>query len=622
MPAPTEAALSALRTAAGPFPGWLHLCLLFLLAFALPGGSRAIQAAERFPDRPAARLQELRQSSAVLPPYRQLPAFVNLDLPSPPRPLSVSARRSQTFLYEARTLALAGKDAAALELLARGLELAPGNPDLLHAQAWLLYRANGKVREALAALQAVEQSTDWYFTRRMDAMVFRCRLLHLMGKTWELDQFLSSGVFGERDPDRLFWQARLAASPAGLTEDHAALATGLRLYPDDPRFMNIKLGNEDGLDFSDAQWFRRHAGSSPDYLSALAWRIRRLEPSEEQAGAIGEYLAKAGQDPWVSAWALANLLSGLSPGQGLDESALVAQLLGAGKALDLDVTMFTLRLLNQHGRSSELLKTGLKGQRVMYRDLARDGFPEERVVLQDGLPLYWARDMDQDGRDEFVLLFDAGVPSWLVRSDGQAETAVRYSVYPELSHAMVTAPGSTMLYYLHERRLEARVVDIPEDGWTDPLALLSGLQLPRVPVFPEQDDLAAEAWLGVHQEALSGNPALTTTSWQRFDQGQLFAAACDSDADGQPDVIELYAQGVLAFRALSTAEPGVFERLVRFDGTRSVKEYFFSPSDKLRFQADSRTGLSVWDANRDRFLDFGELEKAVQDACQYFREYL
>ena len=217
---------------------------------------------------------------------------------------------------------------------------------------------------------------------------------------------------------------------------------------------------------------------------------------------------------------------------------------------------------------------------ILY-DSDIDGYPEERIVFVNGLPLEIMLDKNQDGLTEFHVLISEGVPKDVtVRHKGSIYQYF-YGNYPEVTRSVIYT----------EKTME--ILQITKGSLMFPLGQLdkSLFVTPYSPSFPEEPSRAnllrhalftdtyeigsyqypAEKW-----EKLLDNSAQIASDLDK--QGHYRAITIDRegipqytkrdfDGDGFYEVYELYREGKLVSRAFDGNGNGIPEYIVSFGNT-------------------------------------------------------
>ena len=289
--------------------------------------------------------------------------------------------------------------------------------------------------------------------------------------------------------------------------------------------------------------------------------------SAERRWAVDRYREAGGDDPRIAVVLLPD-----DPGAAVE---LFLTLDGFGSLDAVDAIVGAARDAAA-GAMSLLAAAAADFSGESFRDADRDGFWEERVVVEDGTIVAWERDVRQDGTiDQRITLIDGEIAAFEVLDEVAART-VRYGLYPFVESVRMRFPDGERHFVLRPRSLTLRVVDLlPEGGPT----ILSGFSVRDDASVPAQSDLQRNA---THVDEMRQDDVLERRfmeagvvafvardsngdgSWDHLlmaDRGVPVRAVRDSNFDGRFDVTEGYRDGELVALAIdSTGDdvPDVF----------------------------------------------------------------
>ncbi|MEI6387790.1 MAG: hypothetical protein WCQ50_14235 [Spirochaetota bacterium] len=331
----------------------------------------------------------------------------------------------------------AGNYDDAHKLAVSGLEVDPGNADLLFIRAKAGYLSTGAegdlVLPALDAAAAALASGRFSLMGRDAAITFEAGLLSRLHRRNEALTLL--GRLGP-GPDAEAWLLKCSLLLAmGQTE--AALALFERAvvsFPADPGFPTLFSSSRafapgprtERLASLWRRSFDRLSAADPDIVIAMLEAFPTREARRNQLVAYRAMGGKAGF-PELIEYGVLDFKAGVAlalPPKGQVELATLRRIAG---------------LFRDTGDLAALA-TALAGFSGSIReDADGDSFAEAVTSYDSGLPVSWRLDADQDGVSELTLDFRFGEPATASLATDGANWSFVYEGYPGLGGAVLTA---------------------------------------------------------------------------------------------------------------------------------------------------------------------------------------
>ena len=234
-----------------------------------------------------------------------------------------------------------------------------------------------------------------------------------------------------------------------------------------------------------------------------------------------------------------------------------------------------------------------------YVDTGRDGYWNERLLVEQGAVVRWDRDQDQDGVVEVSVVFGPLEPETVVLRDSST-LRLSYGQYPFVSHGEISGESGVERFVLRPRAVELRImVSLPSDGPRfDSDVLLSPSIRPisrpeltgaAITIDRVRPDGTITERIYQH-EGLARQVLRDDTGdgkWDRlllFDHGEAVVGVRDLTGDGSFEVAEGYRDGRLVALAIDT----------NGDGVPDV------------FEHDEAVSTREWDLNGDGRIDARE----------------
>lgn len=275
--------------------------------------------------------------------------FIALDASLPQRVLSGEESFAVLYLDTAAQIlkTQAGdqsKYQRALEVILRGLDLAPQIGDLNYACAWLSERLSKHDQALEYYKKALEPQAQWLKAHWSDAAVNWAQQVMRRGDLGILTEWMEGPLVKHQLVNFSALLAQAIKTYFFLdkkVEANRLLNIGLSRYPDDLSIMALKLRFAPPSHLAASAWFNRFTNiKDPKNKEALFWLIQSMQPSQERLLLTSQFLKNYGPDDWIVLAALESI------GEDLElRREYLSFFMAPGVSVNLDVLERVLSVL-------------------------------------------------------------------------------------------------------------------------------------------------------------------------------------------------------------------------------------------------------------------------------------
>lgn len=371
---------------------------------------------------------------------------------------------SAVYLDQARALYASGDFAAAQRMAESSLQFFPDSSEALYLSARISLRSQENTRKGIESLRKAIAADTWSTTNPDTASQELAGVLVRIGSLAEAVLTLQRLVAREpEDPENILLLAEAFSKNGRGDLAEKTAAAGLKQFPktEGLSLLSSRLaearGNLDAARSFAAAGLRELPDSMP-----LLLRSAVLEPDpERRVRAVDDYLSRGGKEP------LAPVL-GMEAGPKDPEKYLSAFIANGGLSR-LDLT----RRVALATAGASALASSFQAELARFTgrrdlDIDGDGFYEERWQYQNGTPVMWIRDANEDGIPEHSAAFSSGAVASLTVPSGGAKLTFHYETYPFLDTAAEADAAETRTYSLASHSLGCPLLDSATSGLPEP----------------------------------------------------------------------------------------------------------------------------------------------------------
>lgn len=510
-----------------------------------------------------------------------------------------------------------GLEARARDYLDAALSFWPDYGDALYLAGMMRTGDRGMTTACIDLLERATESDGFERYRPAEAAVALVGVLYRV-REYDRAQSVADRVDLD-DPllsrateaELLYLRARLAAARGSIAQAVVLAESGTERYPNDPRFLSIRLRSDSPADLRYRRALERlEPGDNRRAYLQLLLNYGLAAPTEsEKAWAVSRYRSLDGGDPMLS-------LLAAQAGGATEE---VVAPLRESEVMDLTVarkveaflrgdtradTEATLAALHEYARS-------FSGSAVVDDD--RDGFWEHAFVVEDGRVVQWSVDPDQDGLFDYQVAVRDRIPVAVTLGGRLFGAHVRYERYPYVASAELEYHDGIERVYVIPSSVRFPIMDHLVDPTDERPELLKAWQLSQAaPVLPDELLMrSAYRSEGIHASGGAVDTYIVDEQPVRerrdldgdgyfeeyavFRDGFVVADVVDLDADGYFEVARQYSEYGVIFTAVDEDD----------DGTPEL------------FIEDAGSELFEWDTNGDGTVDVREFrlwkERVIMD---------
>lgn len=325
----------------------------------------------------------------------------------------------------ARDAITLGYDAEAMRLLDEALSYAPADADANYLRALTGAAAGESPALTIPHLETALASNDFRTSSALEARLLYASLLVRTHRSAQAMRMLA-GL--PHSAEYLYVECRAALALANADLSRSDVLESLRRYPADPRPLIFWLQASSRpyalpADMAVVKAAFEALDALKDIDPSVLVALAPYAPDAETGRLlIREFRATGGQSPRATVLALRYGL--------IAEAKAMGELFGGSYVpAPTDITELLGLLSSDENRAGfRQAFAGFSG--VVPRDDDRDQFPESVTRYQDGQPVAWMLDADQDGRPELEMVLAAGEPQSAVAHAGSTTVAIRYGPWP------------------------------------------------------------------------------------------------------------------------------------------------------------------------------------------------
>jgi tetratricopeptide (TPR) repeat protein len=416
---------------------------------------------------------------------------------SPPSKDEASRSIARGFYEEARSLAATGKWKAAASLLAEANAYDGTDSDILYLSGLAAREAGVPLGEALAELDAAVAAGRFSDYAERDARTLAAEILGAL-RRWDaaLSMLPPAGPDSSLDPRYRLVRVRAFSGLGDSAGRDAELSEAMRRFPDDPRFPRLLFSLLSSTPPA------RLSSATRDLVELALSRVARYAQSDPELAVLA---APFMPDPATAVDAvLAFRASGGKSAQAtlrafeyglVDEAKASAELFSGDYPVRLaDILSAFALARSEQGRSALASALASFSGRI-ETDRDADGIAEESIVVERGLAVSCALDLDQDRAVETELSFADGLPRSAVARSKGSSIEFEYAAYPVLASARIDgvdgASGTARSFALEAGALSYAPVEMTLVAGSGKTAVY--LPTPTGAAAPTERALAASA---------------------------------------------------------------------------------------------------------------------------------
>lgn len=486
---------------------------------------------------------------------------------------------SASLVESARSVLSLGYSAEAIGLVEEALSFRPADSDANYLRTLIGASIGEAPALSLARLEQALASGNFRLYRREDARLMYASLLARTRRPEEALRFLQ-GLPASAEALFVETRARLA-----LNDDsgaRTAALSSLRRFPSDPRSVLAWLQNRPrpNQTRADAELVAA-AFAAMEALKELDTSILiALAPYaatvDEARLLVREFRALGGQSDRATVLALEYGL--------INEERAIGEIFSGGRPVSVEQLSRLFRALASADGRGRFNSAFASFSGTVFDDATRDGIPESMVLYDNGAPLEWTLDENQDGIAEMNAVFGADVPVELSLRSGSTRLVVEYASWPYASRVSYSDADGTRRYSLGPAALWLPMIDMVAIGAGGPFFVARN----RTPV-PAEKAVAAAAHAvqrsgpdtaSVSAELYQGQ---ATRAWWTdqagmsgimvFDMGFPVQEAIDADGDGRYETRRVWNRGPMGLPFAAWLETdldgdGIYEYRETLSGPR------------------------------------------------------
>lgn len=500
---------------------------------------------------------------------------------------------SLSYLEQARNALADGADREAERYLETARSLSPELADAMIALA--SFRAgHGAVPEAIALLEAALSTGRFLRASEDRARLDLARLYTRVRRPLEALELLEELRLPSREA--LYLRGTAALEADELPVARRAAEQGRSLYPEDPRFVDLRYRIDPVRPVSFERWIEENRSQDPEYLRALARFLLSVARPEQFVDRAEQYFALGGDDPAVAGRYAEQLDNGV---------ARFLELRGHRDKYALEIAAESL----PSSAAAELLAAAkeeldtLDPPVLLSYDPERDGYENGSFYWEASRITRWERDHNQDGVAELIVDFGGrGVPEEATYHGGWR---LSYGVYPYLGSAELREEGVTQTLYLIEGRLAHHALTDEISWYSEREDLTHTFAVGPEP--PDRELLRRYTALEVVEEVEDGR------TYRQLLEGVPLLAYRDSQGDGVIEELRVFVDGRMSQGLLDPDGDGTFELYERFgeDGVL-IHGVDSDGSGRSEVFASVLEEMTRWDSDEDGLLDFGVVTDQIK----------
>ncbi len=483
-----------------------------------------------------------------------LAGCASMFLLSPATAQSADRELGDLYFRHARRLQQQDRIEESLRVAEIGLEYDDLSADLLTLYAELrLLEAAGAGR-AVEALERALLRGRFERVRPDDTVALLASVLIRIGEYEDALDWITEHARDRGSSEILYHEARALTALERFQTADARIATGLRRYPEEAKFVRLAVDRDPLPGFSVARWIDEYAErqDDPEFLRVLLHYARALESGDKQQRRLEQYFENGGTDPIA---VVAYLPYSDEPQEQLEQF----RELGGFETWET-LAAFYAQLPDGAVRD-DLERELAEFSGAVYGERDACGYPRERLIYETGQLVQYAYDRNRDGVYEHLLMLQDGLPTLYRRSDSSIHSTVAYNAYPEVRSMLRREPDRNEFRYVLARgRFRFPVVGFGETWFTDTPQVLAEISIDRGQEIPSEDVLRRHA-ARIEERRPDAEQAHEITY---MEEGEVYRVVTDSTRDGRIDLIVEYRENEPFFGLRDVTGDGYFELLKRY----------------------------------------------------------